>query len=478
MHALYVSYVAHLLAGPAVCTWCCALGGILSAMTAAGRAGATPEISRRRKLTLTAAYMACMAADCGLVMGVRGPSLLLLVEQIRSDSSPAAELEALTAVGTSNAACSVGLMISGPIAGLLMDRAVHWHRLLAAGGALAAVGVLGLIVATTPLRLICTSFVTGIGIGMTQPTMAGLVRVWGDSVPPYMQALHAGFGIGMFISPLLVAAELQWLGSFHIACGAVAAMAAICGFLPLLLPSPADPVLASGGAHRQLPKSEEDGDRAEMEALGAPCAPGGAKTRDSIRQEWAVLLQAYCFIFLYVLCELSFGTWLPAYSSLLGLSTGAEAAMLGSFFFAVFTAGRMSGVCISRFLSPVDMVTADLLGAGLAMGCVLYLDGTDLLGLWVAAGTYGFSIATVVGSIQAMLVVGGVHMTGSRISFMGTFALAGDVTGQAIMSVVFTRLGPRMMMWAVAAVLSVAAAVFLNLRCKVLKLRRRGEQRR
>ena len=80
-------------------------------------------------------------------------------------------------------------------------------------------------------------------------------------------------------------------------------------------------------------------------------------------------------------------------------------------------------------------------------------------------------MATIIASTQAMLVAAGVHLTGSRLSFMGVFALAGDTCGQAIMSLVFTRLGPRRMMVAILGVLAAAALLFAGIRRRVTRLR-------
>ena len=68
----------------------------------------------------------------------------------------------------------------------------------------------------------------------------------------------------------------------------------------------------------------------------------------------------YAFIFLYCIAELSVGTWVPAYATIRGLTTPAQAAALGSLFWACFTAGRVSGIFISRCVSSIRMITTDL----------------------------------------------------------------------------------------------------------------------
>ena len=98
------------------------------------------------------------------------------------------------------------------------------------------------------------------------------------------------------------------------------------------------------------------------------------------------------------------------------------------------------------------------------------MNGQSLGGLWAASAAYGFCIGTIVASVQSMLVQAGVHLAGSRLSFMGTFALAGNVTGQAAMSIIFTQLGPRNMMFVTTTVFSCATLIFVALRCRIRKM--------
>ena len=62
-----------------------------------------------------------------------------------------------------------------------------------------------------------------------------------------------------------------------------------------------------------------------------------------LRRESALLAAPFSFVFLCCICELSIGTWLPAYATLKGLADPTEAAVLGSFYWGCFTAGRISG---------------------------------------------------------------------------------------------------------------------------------------
>ena len=73
--------------------------------------------------------------------------------------------------------------------------------------------------------------------------------------------------------------------------------------------------------------------------------------------------------------------------------------------------------------------------------------------LWICVAVYGFALGAIIASCMAMLTEAGVHMTGRRASGFPVFGLCGDVTGQSIMSFVFTELGPSAMMVAAFAVI-------------------------
>ena len=48
-----------------------------------------------------------------------------------------------------------------------------------------------------------------------QTTQAALTWMWGTEVAPYMNVLHAGFGVGSLLAPLLVSWDLRQHDSFH-----------------------------------------------------------------------------------------------------------------------------------------------------------------------------------------------------------------------------------------------------------------------
>jgi len=182
-----------------------------------------------------------------------------------------------------------------------------------AGGLLSAVGLAGLVVANTAFQLIATSAVTGVGVGFCQPTMAGMVRIWGDDVAPWMQALHAGFGVGMFISPLVIAVDLRESGSFHTACLGIAVTTALVSCLPLLLRSPPDPVARRRSPPSDDPRADDEEEADELSSLNA-AASGEAPAKREPPGTGAILCASYGFVGLCACAtSLNHGALAPAH---------------------------------------------------------------------------------------------------------------------------------------------------------------------
>jgi hypothetical protein len=78
-----------------------------------------------------------------------------------------------------------------------------------------------------------------------------------------------------------------------------------------------------------------------------------------------------------------------------------------------------------------------------------------------AVGVYGFGLGTIIAACMTMLAESGVQMTGSRAAGQTVFGLCGDVTGQAIMSIVFTKLGAERFMQAAWLTIAASSALFV-----------------
>ncbi len=329
-------------------------------MSSAGAA-----LPHRTKLLLSASYM--LGHFCvGVTLGLKGPALLAMAAQLeQSAGTDPADAEAhdaaLTAVGVANGAASVGLMLGSLVAGQVVDRLDHWHRWYAITWFCMGLAFAGFALFKNPTQLAVISVCHGACVGSMGPCWNfGTIQTWGAKCGPYMQALHAAFGVGMFTAPIAVGLELSATGSYHKTTFGLVAL--VCGLsvLPLYLPTPQAPPVpvsskdSTNGEEGRLLDREENGSSGSMYADGK-----GWSARFQA-EERKLLGAVYAFIFLYCIAELSVGTWVPAYATIRGLTTSPQAAALGSLFWACFTAGRVSGIFISRCVSSIHMIAADL----------------------------------------------------------------------------------------------------------------------
>jgi uncharacterized membrane protein YgcG len=189
-------------------------------------------------------FCLCVTILQGLMFGLKGPALLAMADQLQraTGSSPlddAARDAALTSVGAANGAASLGLMMGSLLMGSVVDWVTHWHRCLSVAWLCSGVCFSGFALFTTPSQLWAVSFVHGATIGTLAPCFnIGTMRTWGDECGPYMQALHASFGVGMFLSPIAVGLELNAASSFHATVAAICVMVCCGAAAPLCLPTP------------------------------------------------------------------------------------------------------------------------------------------------------------------------------------------------------------------------------------------------
>jgi fucose permease len=277
----------------------------------------------------------------------------------------------LDAVGLLISASVTGYLISSFSSGPLMGR-MGVGRVLAASCALTGVGLIGYTLAPEWWMMILLGLVAGLGAGAIDAGLNTYVAAnFGEGL---MQWLHACYGIGVTLGPIIMTITLaslnSWRSGYRIVGGFQLALAACFALTLAMWDKKAAP--AGGAEPRRLTDYK---------------TPMG----ETLRQP-RVWLSALLF-FLYVGAEVSYGTW--TYSLMVesrGISPAAAGLWVGSYW-ATFTVGRVvAGVYIKR-LGVNKMVLGGLAGA---------LLGTVLLG-WnpieaanmLAVALIGFAIAPI-----------------------------------------------------------------------------------
>jgi FHS family Na+ dependent glucose MFS transporter 1 len=339
----------------------------------------------KQKYITTAAYYAAFIL-LGLTIAAEGPTLLKLAEHT---SSALDQISSIFLFG------SLGYLLGSYIGGRLYDR-VPVHRFMAV-----ILVFLGITVALVPLAasrwaLFAVALVLGLfkgGLDVGCNTL--LLWVHNETVGPFMNGLHAFFGIGAFIAPLIVAQVLSLTGDIYWVYWIFAIAAFPLAIWIWSLPSPAS---------RAVP--------AHHESTSFPLLP--------------VLTMLLCFV-LYVGGEAGYGAWIYTYAFTLNFGTEVTAAYLTSAFWGSFTVGRLLGIWISTRARPITILVLDFAGCLASVGLILLFQNSAVM-LWVGTILFGISQASIFPTFLT-LAEERMHVTGT---IAGLFLVGAGVGGMIL----------------------------------------------
>jgi fucose permease len=307
--------------------------------------------------------------------------------------------------------------------------------------------VLGVAQTVAGLLMFCIPFLPALGwllaVVAIKGVMDGLVNngvntllVWThrEKVSPYMNGLHFCFGLGAFLSPLLVAQAVDIPGAYRWVYVSLAALTVLAGLRMATM---------AGNPQAAHPAESE---------------PGAVQPRHI---PYSVVLAAALFLFFYVGAEIAFGGWIYTYAVELKLAPATQAAYLTSGFWLAFTVGRLLSVPLAIRFAPRRIIAVALLGCVCFMGLV-FVFADSVVVLWIAALGAGFCMAPVYPS-GFTLAVQGLKLTARASGVI----LLGDSFGGMILpwlvGRVFETAGPRAMVHLVLGSLICDSLAFVGL---------------
>lgn len=290
-------------------------------------------------------------------MAVIGPMIPSLAQQTQSS---------LALLGYLFIAGSAGYLIGSSFAGRIFDH-LPGHPIL---GIVQIVA--GVCLALMPFTqqfwgLFGLMLVKGIAQGMVN-TGSNTLLVWthGIRVGPYMNALHFFFGLGAFISPILVAQAFSFAIAYQWVFISLAIFCMLVGLRIILLG-------------------------------GSPPPAQHAPTGDASQLSPAVVLfiaSTALFLFFYVGAELAYGGWIYTYIVQLNLAEPAAAAYVNSGFWLFFTIGRLISIPLAVRLKPKDVILTALVCAIGFISLLLFFP-VSLTSLWIATVGIGICMAPI-----------------------------------------------------------------------------------
>jgi FHS family Na+ dependent glucose MFS transporter 1 len=306
----------------------------------------------RLALYQSAGYYAGFIA-LGLVSAVLGPTLPGLAENTHT---------ALGDMGFLFSARSLGYLLGSRQAGRQYDRGAG-HRLMA-GVILAIMLVMALVPLLPRLWMLVVALLL-LGVFEASFDVGGntlLVWVHGERVGPFMNGLHFFFGLGAFLSPVVVAQAILWGGDIRWAYWCLALLMLPAAIWVARWPSPS-------------PQKSDD-------------------ARTSGRANIWLVGAVALFLFLYVGAEVSFGGWVFTYARARSALSEASAAYLTSVFWGALTLGRLASIPMAARFTPRAVLSGDLAGCLLCLGAMLLFPPTPLV-LWACSFGVGLFMASI-----------------------------------------------------------------------------------
>ena len=321
-----------------------------------------------------------------------------------------------------------------PFAGAIADR-YGAGRVLAAGGAIYAVGVALMSISTTPGALALSGGVL-VGLGLAGGSFTIVIAAFARLVAPERRSWAMGLATAAGSMGQFLFAPLGQ--GFISAYGPATALLLLSGFVALV------PLLAVSLTGRGEPDPGE-----------APVSARGA-LRSALSHPSYLLLTSGFFVCGFHIAFIS--THLPPYLTDLGFSTGLAAwslSLIGLFnVIGAYSAGILGGTYPRRLL-----LSGIYLGRGIAFALFVLIPASTATVLLFAAAIGLLWLSTVPLTSGLVALMFGTRHVGMLFGVVFLSHQVGAFAGALLGGTLYEATGTYDVMWALCIVLSVAAAI-------------------
>lgn len=382
--------------------------------------------TRSQRIVVTVGYFAGFTA-LGLAYAALGPTLTDLASNVGTD---------LTRISYVLSARGLGYLVGSLVGGRLYDT-VKGNPIMAGALLVAAITLLVMPFVSVLWVLVGCAFLLGAFLGAVD-VGGNTLLVWlhRDKVDPYMNALHFFFGIGAFLSPVVIAQAVTLTGGIR------------WGYLTL-----AFLLVPVAAALMRIPSPTAISDE---EDIGGGASEG--RSLEAPKESILLVALIAVFFFLYVGAEASFGGWIATYAKTTGMGTAVTAAYLTSAFWGAMTLGRLLAVPLAARFSPRQVLIGDLAGC-LVSALVLVLWLGNPIATWI--GTFGAGLS------MASIFPTALSFAEKRLKITGTitslFFVGGSLGGMSLpwlIGQLYESIGPGITILAIAAAVLLDTGVF------------------
>ncbi len=390
------------------------------------------DTERGFRTLATIGYFAAFVA-LGLAYASLGPTLTDLAVAVGSN---------LTQISYLFTARGLGYLAGSLVGGRLYDM-MRGHPVMAGVLLMTSLLMAAIPMATMLWMLIVMLFLIGMSEGAID--VGGntlLVWVHKDKVAPYMNAMHFFFGVGAFISPIIIAQVMLMGGGLRWSYWALALLALPVSVFVLRLKSP-----------------QPNGSPEAAAGASTEPASGLAQGVAALGRDLHLVALIAIFFFLYVGAESGFGGWIATYAMATGLGDATTAAYLTSAFWGALTLGRLLSIPIAARFTPRQVLFGDLVGCLVSVGVLLLWPGVAIA-TWIGTFGAGFAMASI---FPTTLSLAERHMTISG-TITAFFFVGGSLGGMALpwlIGQLFERVGPQVTPVTIMGAVALSCAIFL-----------------
>ena len=358
----------------------------------------------------------------GLASGVLGPSLLRLADNTGSTIGQVSSIFIFYSFGY-----MAGSFFSGRGYDRFRGHPIMAFTLVIMAVCLALTPIIGSLWVLMAILFLLGASQGGLDVG------ANTLLVWvhGSQNGPYMNGLHLFFGVGAFVSPILVAQSVRVGDNLNLAYWIMTVFMLIPALGLFLIQSPA-------------------------QALD-PHDPEKPSGRSSV----LLLGMIVAFFIFYVGMESGFTGWIFTYASTSGLLDETYAAYANALFWGMFTLGRLLAIPISIKLPPRRVLLLDLVGC-LVSVLVLLLWQQSVNALWLAIAGTGLFAASIFPSMISF-AENRMHLSGGTTSLFFVGASVGGMFFPWLIGQFYESIGPRMVPITISASLVLLMTLYVVL---------------
>ncbi len=385
----------------------------------------TPQIAPHRATEprshwpQTLGYYAAFVA-LGLIGSLLGPSLTGLAK------NTGVQLDQISILFTAR---SLGYLLGSLLAGRVYDRRPG-NKLMA--GFLGLVFLMVLLSPLIPLLWLLVVVMLVMGLGEGGLDVGGntlLMWLHREKVGPFMNGLHFAFGVGSFLTPIIISQMALLSGNIIWGYWVVALLLLPMVIWLLRIPSP---------------------------TYIAASAENTTKTTNTL-----LIVLMVLFFALYVGSEVSFGGWVYNYSLAMKLMNATTAALVTSWFWGSLTLGRLLSIPIASKFKLSSVLFVDVIGVLVSVGLIMLWPNSEAI-IWVGTFGTGFAMASIFPTMLS-LAESRLHITGRVTSWFFVGASSGGMVLPWLIGQLFEPVGPWVAMTSIFIAMALALVTFTSL---------------